>query len=683
MTVNKKMHIQFIVTVCAACLAVYPLAAQARESGEGTLPVRKIALFSSGVSFVEHEGPLAGPAVITLPFQRDAVNDVLKSLVVHDAQTRNPSVTYDSEDTLVRTLQSLSVDLSGNPGLPDILQGLRGYEVTVTVPEMMSGKIVGVETTDIHPDTAGGRSEFISKIRVNLLTHEGLRSINLSEIASIQFTDPVIKRDFERALALLAASREGETRNIAVHLSGTGSRSVSLGYIVPAPVWKISYRLDLSQKNPVLQGWAIIDNTSDTDWENIELTLVSGRPISFIQQLYPPYYLSRPEIPLAIAGAAAPEVYDSALDNGMMDEYAYEMELAASEPAMMPSRSRVMKPERKSDGISAGQVETAAAAKAGDLFLFTLKNPVSIPRRQSAMVPLTEAQVRTKKVSVFSGTNGFSGESHPMLCVELGNESKMQLPAGPVTVFDGASYAGDALLDFFPENDTRLVAYGEDLGITGSLREETTRDVASVSVSRGVLTITRTQKKKTLYQFKNTAGEIRNLIIEHAITPGTALAEPAKPEEQTAETYRFALEIPAGKTDTFTVQEDRPVAETVALLQQNTEALLYYATSGAVPAEIRKALEKAVDFRRNIADREETLAAFSRERSEQVAEQDRIRSNIHAAGNNSRQGQEYLKQLTEIDERLAGLAADITRNREELAQLQKQYQIYLESLTFK
>ncbi len=678
MLLNRKIIRCLCITVFVF-LAIGSVPALEPDQEKIDLPVTKIALFSSGVSFIEHAATVSGPAILNLPFQRDAVNDVLKSLVIHDMKSRNPSVTYDSEDTLARTLQSLSVDLSGNPSLAEILQSLRGNEVVVTVPEELTGRIVSVETDGGAFLPEEGKRPALFRSSMNILTEKGVRKIHLSEISSIRFTDTAIAQDFSRALDLLASAKDDENRTLSVHLPGSGKRMVSLGYIVPSPVWKITYRLDLAQKNPVLQGWAIIDNTSDSDWENIELTLVSGRPVSFIQQLYPPYYLSRPEIPLAIAGAASPEVYDSAMDSELLNEYAYELEAAAPSRAM----SRAKSAEQSAAGVSSRQVETASSGKAGDLFLFTLKNPVTIPRRQSAMVPLAEAPVQTKKVSVFSGSEAGSVESHPMLCVELKNESQLQLPAGPVTVFDGDSYAGDALLDFFPGNDTRLIAYGEDLGVTGSLRKEATREVASVRASRGVLTIIRTQKNISEYQFINKTGEKRSLVLEHPITADTTLVKPGKPVEQTASQYRFTLDVAAGKTARYAVQEERPVEETVALLQQNTEELLYYATSGSVPADIRKALEKAVEFRRIIADREESLNALAREQSEQVTEQSRVRSNIHAVGNTSRQGQEYLKRLAEIDEAIDRLTAEISKEREELQKQKKQYQGYLESLSFK
>ena len=58
-------------------------------------------------------------------------------------------------------------------------------------------------------------------------------------------------------------------------------------------MWKTSYRLILAEK-PALQGWAIVENQTDNDWTDVQLSLVSGRPISFIQDLYQPLYIPRP-----------------------------------------------------------------------------------------------------------------------------------------------------------------------------------------------------------------------------------------------------------------------------------------------------------------------------------------------------------------------------------------------------
>ena len=54
---------------------------------------------------------------------------------------------------------------------------------------------------------------------------------------------------------------------------------MSVGYVSEAPLWKVSYRLVLGEEKPYLQGWALVENTTDEDWTDIELSLISGRPV--------------------------------------------------------------------------------------------------------------------------------------------------------------------------------------------------------------------------------------------------------------------------------------------------------------------------------------------------------------------------------------------------------------------
>ena len=54
----------------------------------------------------------------------------------------------------------------------------------------------------------------------------------------------------------------------------------------------------------MLEGWAIVDNTTGEDWTKVQLSLVSGRPISFVSQLYAPKYINRPSAELADDPAA-------------------------------------------------------------------------------------------------------------------------------------------------------------------------------------------------------------------------------------------------------------------------------------------------------------------------------------------------------------------------------------------
>ena len=231
-----------------------------------------------------------------------------------------------------------------------------------------------------------------------MATDQGIRVMAVKDIVSFSFTDPRINGDLQRALDLLLESRNEETRVLSVSLPGEGRRAVSLSYVIPAPVWKVSYRLDLEPEKPLLQGWAIVDNDGDLDWTDVELSLVTGRPVSFIQNLYPPYYQRRPSLPLAIAGIAQAETYGSGWRADMGAEAATVEDSAAKAaprreaPAPSPaSPSAAFNTVQMS--LAGGAAQTAQGQVLGEQFEFTLPRRVTLERRRSAMFPLVEGNL--------------------------------------------------------------------------------------------------------------------------------------------------------------------------------------------------------------------------------------------------------------------------------------------------
>jgi hypothetical protein len=641
-------------------------AAEARE-----IPLRRAALFSSGVGYFEHAGPVSGSAEITLPFNVNAVNDALKSLVVNDPGSRSPSVHYPSERTLYRTLKSLKIDLSGNRGAAQILNDLKGAELEVYTPNLISGRIMGIEYRPVPSSPEAGQTA----PWLSLYTAQGVRVINLSEIASFSFKDPRINADLNRALDLIMASRDSEIRNLTVYLPGEGSRAVSLSYVIPAPVWKVSYRLDLSQSAPFLQGWAIVDNDGDSDWDNVELSLVTGRPVSFIQNLYPPYHLARPVLPLAIAGIAQAQTHDSGW--GGQDAAVQESKALYDEIPRKAAAERAA----PAPNAAGGTMETARGQAAGDQFEFTIRGPVSLARQRSAMFPLVEGPVKAEKTLVFSGARAASGGSvNPAISAELTNTTGMKLPAGPVTVFDGGTYGGDALLEFFPPGERRIISYGEDLSVTGSVTSGSSRLVTSVTVSGGVMTIHRKQGYEKTYTFKNASGEPKRLMVEHPVTRGAELKEPVSYSERTDTLYRFVQTLPAGRELNFTVTEESPLSERIVLAQLRPDSFLSYSANQELPAGVRAALERAAELRRRVEAAGTAQTDLETRRTRLVSEQDRIRRNLEAAGNQTQQGQEYLRRMVAMDGDIDALNAGIETARNNLRAAQNEYDAYLGSI---
>ena len=652
------------ITLLALCCLVFP----ALWAAAAELPLRRIALFSSGIAYFERSGtitpPASGQTQITLSFDASEVNDVLQSLVINDPVAVSPSVRYASENTLWLTLRGLRIDLSHSPGIAEILHGLRGAELEVAAPNLIRGRIIGVEQRFAAVPFVPGFPP-PAEARLSLLTPQGIRVIPVNDIDSFRFIDEAINADLNRALDLILDWREDGTRSLVVTLDGTASRNVTLSYVIPAPVWKVSYRLDLSGTTPFLQGWAIVDNDSDTDWDDVELSLVIGRPVSFIQNLFQPYRLFRPMLPLAIAGVAEGRLHEGGFEFALADQ-ARAGALARGAPMVMEAERQQLwaaAPQAAppaAGGVVTGVVETAEGQAAGDQFLFTMPHPVTLHRRQSAMLPLVEGSVSAERTLVFSGSRASSGRTiHPEIGAELTNTSGMPLPAGAITVYDGGIFAGNALIGFFPEGDRRFITFGEELAVTGNVIPSAGRRITAVSVSGGVMTISRRESRESLYVIRNASDEERRIVIEHPITPGTELAEPPTAEDRSAALYRFTRTVAAGATLNLTVREETPVYESITLMHLHPQAFLYFAANHEIPENVRSALNRAIELQRIAAEAVNRTDLLEAQRAWLISEQNRTRLNLEAVGIQSPQGQEFLSALVSLDNAIGDLNAQV------------------------
>ena len=294
--------------IAATCLTV----AHAADA-EQPLPLKRVVMFNSGVGFFEHSGKVEGTRQVEFPVNVSDINDLLKSLVVQDRGGGKVAVvSYGSPEPIARTLRSLAIDVSNNPSLAQMLQQLRGQKVEVTIlggQNPQAGIVVGTEKRRL---IAGpNRDQIVESELLNLRTDAGLRSIPLETVTLTKFLDEKTDRDFQRALALLATAHQRDQKSIKIDFRGNGQRPVSIGYVQEAPVWKTSYRLVLDdEKPPFLQGWAIVENTTAQDWSDVNLTLVSGRPVSFRMDLYQPLFATRPLIAPELNVAVSPRIHE-------------------------------------------------------------------------------------------------------------------------------------------------------------------------------------------------------------------------------------------------------------------------------------------------------------------------------------------------------------------------------------
>ena len=649
------------------------------------VPLRQVVLFSSGVGYFQHGGTVKGNTTATLMFKTDQINDVLKSMVLMDFGGGTiSSVSYGSRAPLTRALKSFAVDISDNPDMAKLLERLRGAEIVVEAPDKIAGKILGVEKRK-KQFTAGGVATIIEEVILNIATGEGIKSVPMSTVQNLNLKDKKLAGELNQALELLIASHDTQRRGMTVRFTGKGKRDVSVGYIIEAPVWKTSYRLVLSGKKPGLQGWAIVENTTDADWKQVQLVLVSGRPISFIQDLYTPLYLSRPVVRPKMYASLKPRMYDEGIESkakmakdivhgAPAREYAARS--MAGRPAML---ARAAKEESllRTVVLDQGVEAIAAAQEVGELFRFSIEAPVDLARRQSAMLPIVNCPIAAEKVSIY---NPAVLRTHPLNGAYLTNNTDLKIPAGPVTVFDEGVYAGDAQIDDMVPNDKRLISYAVDLNVSVDSSQKSSTSIISGQIDRGALYIKHRRLYTHKYVIKNKSDQARQVIVEHPFHAKRKLLKPDKYEEKTPKLYRFRLPVEPEATEDFAVETEQVHFETVGIVDSAIDLLLRYSKRGEISEKVRQALAKAIRMKQQVTELVQRLEDLTKQKRDIEVGQERLRRNLNSVGRTSSLGRRYLKTMSQQEDQIEALGKQIDTTRAKLEAKRAELRQYLDGL---
>jgi hypothetical protein len=281
-------------------------------------PLRRVTLYKHGVGYFERQGKINGDQQVTFLFDAAQMNDVLKSLVALDLgkgadKGKISAVTFDSIKPIDKRLEEfgISLDSTNAMGLTSLLGQLKGARVEVRAgPTPAAGVVVGIEKRV--------RTQGVERVETQelVLVSEGgeLRSVPLDQIRGIKLLDAKLREDLEQYLSILQSTIHKNLRKLTISTAGQGERDLFLSYVVEAPVWKTTYRVVLDAKSkPFLQGWALVDNVQDEDWNDVTLSLVSGAPVSFIQDLQQPRYKQRPVVGMPDDVTVAPQIPQASL----------------------------------------------------------------------------------------------------------------------------------------------------------------------------------------------------------------------------------------------------------------------------------------------------------------------------------------------------------------------------------
>lgn len=698
-------------------LLVALVAAVALQAAE--LPVTRVVLYKNGLALFERSGEVKPGEPVRLEFKKSEMDDVLKTLVLDSSGGAISNLRYQLDEPLETRLGQIGLTIKSGVTLAGLLDQLRGAKVLLTAS---SGAIDGT----IVSGRLSQHAQQAQKQELTVLTTAGeLRVIDLDGVSAVKLSDDRLQKRVTEALGAYEQAQSQERKSLWVETGGKGGNLLAR-YLAPAPAWKSTYRLAFLEKpgdknEAMLEGWAIVENTSESDWKTVQLTVVSGRPISFISKLYEPRYVERQSLELAEVENARPAEYAAAL--AMTPSAGL-----ASPPAPLPAQASATDRFERTDGnalrksaqrgvvggvpggVAGGVVggivsgtggggyragdfsrqflsptstviSDTEAQEAGELFEYKFNQPASVKAGESLLIPFVQQKISARQVYIWNQSEG----AHPQRAAELKNNTGKTLDGGPVTVYGPEGYTGESLLSTLKAGDKRFITFAVDLGTKVTTKFDSSSEVVrSVKAERGVITTKTAIEQRTTYTISNVDAKEKALLISHPVQGELTLLSP-KPEEKTAERYLFAAAVPATGTVSLTVAEERPLQESISIFPMPADQIIAWMSGRKFTAETKKRLEPILAKKREAAAVEADIQKDEKRLTSLTADENRLRSSIgtlNQVPGQQDQVQRYATDLAKKENEIQAAHARIDDARKRQATLEEELATLVEKLSF-
>jgi hypothetical protein len=671
------------------------------------VPVKSVTLYKHGIGYFEREGVIAPGEEARLDFKTADMNDILKSLIVTEgAGTRISNIRYDSNETLDQRLKHYPFQIGDTELLSTFLDRLKGSRIEVKLGDQLETGLI-VSSRAIQT-SAEGDKRLVREQLTLLLDSGSVTNLDLSSVGSLRLLNAKLQEDLKQYLQTIAQDKSRDTQSVYIDSTGRGSRNLHISYIAPTAVWKSSYRLVLEEASSTLEGWAIVDNTTNEDWNQVKLGVVSGRPISFISLLDTPRYGSREVAELPEDRAAGPVVYSGSVDgpptppggvaggalSGVVAGSGYGpgsgggmgggVYRAGSGKQFVANQVIPAKPEMalsESAMLETSSVEGATGATLGELFEYNFAGPITIKKSQSAMLPFLQDKISARKLLIYTQSDG----EHPVNATEITNNTAKTLDGGPITVYDCGAYAGEALFETVKAGDKRLVGYAVDYGTRVTTAFDTGHTVIrEVHVKNGNLELHYGERTTRTYTIRNVDTKPKSLIIQQDGIHDYSVLTP-KPSERTATAYRFEVKLPANGTQSLKVEEERTYLNSTAVMSSAPDFLLTLVENENLNEAARNQLKRIADLKSSVAETEASIELAKTQTNDLTQDQSRIRADIDSL--NRVKGQE--DQVRKYSAQLAANEVELAKIRDhrhdldlQKADLDSQVRKAMDSLQF-
>jgi hypothetical protein len=420
--------------------------------------------------------------------------------------------------------------------------------------------------------------------------------------------------------------------------------------------------------------------------------------------LYQPLYVPRPVVEPELFASLRPPTYQGAMDKPA--ELAVKLQAGAGSgfapPAPPGAAARAVRDLEKAeaqnrlredrrgyvDGVqkklqadmelSKGVASSATAGELGDFFQYVIDHPVTLPRQKSAMLPIVQKEVEAGRVSIY---NERTQAKHPLLGLRFKNTTGMHLMQGPITVFEGSSYAGDArILDITPK-DERLISYAIDLGteVEPVAKRQPDR-ITKLKINKGIITQTNKVREEKTYNLKNRSEHDRTVLIEHPYRPEFAITSKDKPAERARDVYRFEVKLAAGQTASQEVVEEMEFSNNIALTNSDDNTMRFFISQPAASAALKEALGQAVELKSKLTATQREIQQQERQLKVIVDDQVRLRANLKEMPPTAEAYKRYLKKFDDQETQIEDFQKKIKALQDTEHTQRKAFEDYLAKL---
>ncbi len=659
------------------------------------LTLKNITLSTSGLAQFDWSAEVtSGKDTLSLPVRRNQVDDILKSLVVLDNSGRINSVSLAGQESLTQLFTDLPFSQEDLAHPANLLNSLKGQKITVEGQEKASGRLMSIHKRPVMGENGDTLThDYI----LTVMGDDGMNEVTLNNLNTVKFLDPSLNKDLERALTAVKEQSKQDTRDVTVTVSGDNARKVGLSYVVDAPLWKAAYRIVLPKKDATtafVQGWAVLENTTGGDWDDINLSLVSGNPVTYRQNLYDSFYVDRPTLPVEVFGKVMPRKDTGEFDMAAAMPPAPEMAEFAGAARMKSAARSTLTQNIMADEIMeaapmiakeslnmAGGGNVALSTEAAGQMVFNFPETVSLQSGYSMMVPFINTDVKAEKIYLYqSDVNA----QHPLASLNMTNDGKTGLPPGIVTLYSpdkGAenTYIGDAQMPLVNAGDSRMLSFavdGKTLINTSYENDNRTTDITIVS---GMMQVTQAMESTATYVIKAPKDEDRTVIIEHAKRGGDwKLVSPETDVTETDSHYRIKATVKAGEQAKVPVTLQRITHQSLAVADIHSQNLNRYISSWkSISPEAKKVFSRLFQLRGLVDDFDTQIQNLNQSKQRIVEDQKRIRENLAAVSVNSDLSKRYLKQMEEQEDTLENIMDKLEDLQEKRTDAMKRLKDYI------